>query len=123
MAQTLGLITLNWRGQDVPVKKGGKVTLGGLKQNPVIVGQQVNFANEFKESTVKCVTDMVPGQSLVGLFAPGQGPVIIECDTGQTYSWPDMFLTDRPGFTAGGGGEIPLEFAGGAPIELLAAQS
>jgi hypothetical protein len=116
----LGLIQLNWRGQDVPIEKGGKVKLGGIMQKPVVTGQTVDPASEYEGSEINAVTKMSTGMDVVALFASGQGPLVIKCDTGQTYSWPDAFLGVLAEFTAGDGGKIPLKFHGGTPTQVIA---
>lgn len=119
MAQTLGLISVIWRGANVPVEKGGKVTLGGLQQKEVIVGQQVDYANEMVASQVQATSRLKRGDSLLSLYAPGTGELQVQCDTGQTYLWPAAFLSTMPTFTGSDGGKLNLEWRAGAPEELL----
>lgn len=119
MAKVLGLLELNWRGQKIDIEKGAKVKLGGLQQKPVITGKQVDHADEFMQSEVTATAKLKAGDSLLAIWAPGAGELIAKCDTGQTYSWPDAFLTNRPEFTAGEGGKVPLAWAAGEPVELV----
>lgn len=39
--QTLGIIDIVWQGQKIPVEKGAKVRVGGLKANVVTYGRRV----------------------------------------------------------------------------------
>jgi hypothetical protein len=119
MAQTLGLISLAWRGQPLPIEKGGKVKIGGLMQKNVITGQQVDYANEMEASEVTANMKMDSTTLLLSIWAPGDGELQVTCDTGQSYVWPDAFLANRPEFTAGDGGKVPLKFSGGIPLELI----
>lgn len=119
MAQTLGLISVIWRGTNVPVEKGGTVTLGGLLQKEVITGMQVDYANEMTASHVTASSRLKRGDSLLSLYSPGQGELQVLCDTGQSYVWPDAFLAVMPKFTAGDGGKVALEWKAGIPQEVL----
>ncbi len=119
MAQTLGLINVIWRGQKLSIEKGGTVKLGGLLQKKVITGQQVDYANEMTASEVNVTARVQRGTSIIALFAPGQGELQVECDTGQTYTWPDAFIADQPSFTAGDGGKLKVKWEAGAATEVL----
>jgi hypothetical protein len=118
MAQTLGIIDIMWLGQKLAVKKGAKAVIGGLKQNPVIVGQQVDYANEMVASVVTATKSFRRGDQITGLYAGGTGELQVMCDTGQTYVWADAFLSNRPSLT-GGEGDLELEWTAGVPQELL----
>jgi len=119
MAKTLGLITVVWRGQTIPVEKGGKVKVGGLEQKPVVNGVQVDFANEMVASEITATTKMDADTRLLALWAPGAGELQVQCDTGQSYVWADAFLTGRPDFTAGDGGKVQLKWGGAIPLEQV----
>jgi hypothetical protein len=119
MAQTLGIIDLTWRGQRLAIEKGAKLKLGGVKNTVVVTGKQVHRAEEFEASEVTATIPLLRGQSLLALFGTGEGALSALCDTGQTYSWPDAFLTNRPEATGGEGGKVELTWAAGAPEELI----
>jgi hypothetical protein len=118
MAQVLGLVQVSWRGTPVPIEKGAKLKLGGLQQKPVITGQQVNYETEYEASEITVTTTLRRGDSLLTLYAPGQGALIVTCDTGQTYSWDDAFLAKRPELSDGGG-KSQLMWNAGEASELL----
>lgn len=119
MAQTLGIIDIEWRGVKIAVEKGASLELGGLMQKEVIAGRQVHFANEMTASKVTAMFPLRRGDSLLAIWAPGQGPLQVLCDTGQTYAWDDAFLTNRPKATSGDGGKVEGIWAGGEPSELI----
>lgn len=117
--QTLGIIDIAWRGQNLPCEKGATLKDGGFKQNTVITGRTVNFAQEFQAGEVKATVALGRGQSFAGLFTPGQGELQAICDTGQTLVWPDAFLQEPPQATGGEGGKIELTWIVGKAQELL----
>jgi hypothetical protein len=118
--QTLGIIDIVWKGQKIPVEKGAKIRVGGLKANTVIYGRRVAYANEFQASEVTATTHLARGQSFKALYATGEGELQVLCDTGQTFVFSDAFLADdRPELTGGEGGKIELKWAAGEPEELL----
>ena len=119
MAQALGLISVIWRGQKITVEKGGTVTLGGLLQKEIITGQQVDYADEFHSSEIDVTARIKRGTSVLALFAGGQGELQVQCDTGQTYTWPDAFIADQAKFTAGDGGKLKIKWKAGSPTEVL----
>jgi hypothetical protein len=119
MAQVLGLVQVNWNGSNIPVEKGSKVKLGGLLQKPVITGSQVDYTTEYDASEVTVVTTLKKGDALYSIFTPGAGPLIVTCDTGQTYSWGDGFITNLPEFTAGDGGKVSIKWNASQAVELV----
>ncbi len=119
MAQTLGLITVIWKGVNIPVEKGGTVTLGGLLQKEVITGTTVDYANEMHASEVQCTGRVRRGDALLALFGPGAGELQVQCDTGQSYLWPEAFFSGAPRFTGDDGGKLKLEWKAGSPQEIL----
>jgi hypothetical protein len=120
MAQFLGIVDIIWQGTNIPVEKGGKVKLGGLKNNPVTVGRQVGRAQEFVGSEIEAVTVMPRGQKFKERYGVGEGELQVVCDTGQSFIWADAFLTDQIEFTGGEGGKVPLKWSGGEPEEISA---
>lgn len=119
MAQVLGLIEVSWRGNKIPVEKGGKVKLGGLMQKGMVVGQQTDYAQEYEMSEVTVTTRLRRGDSLLDIFAPGAGELQVLCDTGQTYTFPDAFVSNRPEFTAGEGGKVQVKWNASNAAELV----
>ncbi len=119
MAQTLGIIDLVWNGTKIPIEKNGKVKLGGMQQNAVITGRQVDYSNEFMASEITATTVIKRGQSVLSLYAVGAGELQVLCDTGQTFVWPDAFLSNRPEFEGGAGGKMQMKWDAGEPTELL----
>lgn len=119
MAQVLGIMDLVWKGQKLDIEKGGKLMLGGIKNNAVTYGRQVGRAQEFVASEVTAVIPLKRGQRIGDVFGLGEGELQVICDTGQSYSWPDAFLTNRPDMTGGEGGKIELKFAAGEAEEVI----
>lgn len=116
--QTLGIIDLTWRGRTIDAEKGSKVKLGGLKQNVVTTGRRVHHADEMEASEITATIVLPRGMKLSDIFVRGEGDLIARCDSGQTYAWPDAFITNRPEMTGGEGGKIQIVWAAGEPTEM-----
>lgn len=120
MTQVLGIVDIVWRGRNIPVEKGAKFRPGGLKNNTVVYGRKAGRAQEFQESTATATTNLERGQRLGKLLDPGEGELQVLCDTGQIYVMRDAFLSgDIPDVTGGEGGKVELNWAAGAPEEIL----
>lgn len=120
MAQVLGIVDLVWQGKNIPVEKGAKFKLGGIKNNPVIYGRRVGRAQEFVASEVTATTVLERGQKFSELYSVEEGELQVICDTGQIYIIPDAFFTERPDITGGEGGKIELQWQGSEAEEVLA---
>lgn len=120
MTQVLGIVDIVWRGRNLPVEKGAKLRIGGIKNNAVTFGRKVGRAQEFQGSQVTATTNLEKGQRWGNLWDPGEGELQVLCDTGQTYVFNDAFLVDDiPEMTGGEGGKIELKWAASAPEEIL----
>ena len=119
MVQVLGIIDVVWRGQNIPVEKGAKIKLGGIKNNPVTYGRRVGRAQEFVGSEVTAVTNLERGKSYGSLYDEGEGELQVKCDTGHIYTFPDAFLTEIPEMTGGEGGKLELKWAGSDYEEVM----
>ena len=118
--QTLGIVDIYWRGRNIPVEKGAKLKLCGIKNNVVTYGRGVARAQEFQGSEITATTNLERGQSLLDLLDPGEDELQVICDTGQSFIWHDAFLEgDRPDATGGEGGKIELKWAAGEPEEII----
>lgn len=120
MTQVLGIIDIVWKGRNVPIEKGAKLKLGGIKNNPVVYGRKVGRAQEYEGSTIEAVTAYERGQSVKALYTEEEGELQVLCDTGQTFVWADAFLTDNRELTGGEGGKVALKWAGGDYEEIVA---
>lgn len=120
MAQVLGIVDIVWRGRNIPVEKGAKIKVGGIKNNAVSYGRKAGRAQEFEVSEVMATTNLEAGQRWGNLWDPSEGELQVVCDTGQTFVFGDAFLTDIPEITGGEGGKIELKWSGSAPEEILA---
>ncbi|MGV2066351.1 phage tail tube protein [Agrobacterium sp. 22-226-1] len=120
MTQVLGIVDIVWRGRNLPVERGAKLRIGGIKNNAVTYGRKVGRAQEFQGSQVTATTNLEKGQRWGNLWDPGEGELQVLCDTGQTYVFNDAFLVDDiPEMTGGEGGKIELKWAASAPEEIL----
>ena len=122
-AQTLGILELHWGGQPIPIESGGKVTLGGVRNKPVVVGRQVRRAQEMLQSEVSVTSVVQAGVSVLQLLGTAEAEMQVKCDTGQTFVWTTAFLEGAPGFSGGEGGKLELKLVAGEPQELMSAPS
>ena len=119
MAQTLGIIDLVWQGTTLDIEKGAKVKLGGYKQNAVLVQGKTHYAREWEASEITATTVLQRGQKVSDLFLAGTGELQANADTGQSFIWPDAFISNRPEVTAGEGGKVEVKWMGGPYRELI----
>lgn len=117
--RTLGVISIVWKGRNIPVEKGAKLKLGGMKNNPVVYGRKVGRAQEFVQSEVTATTAFEEGQVFADLYDEEEGELQVGCDTGQTYTFTDAFMTERSELTGGEGGKAELKWAAGDYQEVL----
>ena len=117
-AQTLGILELYWGGQPIPIEAGGKVTVGGVRNKPVVVGRQVRRAQEMLQSEVSVTSVVQAGQDVLGLINTPEQELQVKCDTGQIFVWSTAFLEGAPGFSGGEGGKLELKFVAGEPDQL-----
>lgn len=117
--QTLGIIDITWRGRNIPVEKGAKLKLGGLKNNPVTYGRRVARAQEFMASEITATAPLERGQSYSVIYDAGEGELQVICDTGHTFTFPDAFLVEHPEMTGGEGGKIELKWQAGDYEEVI----
>jgi len=119
MAQVLGITDIVWRGQAYAVKEGSKVKLGGTVNKAVVTGRRVDRAEAYEASEISATFALRRGMSLLTIWAPGDGALEVICDTGQTFSWSTAFLTNRPEFTSGEGGDVEATWSANDPNEVV----
>lgn len=119
MGQVVGIIDLVWKGRNVPVEKGAKLKLGGIANKGVVYGRKVGRAQEFMASEIEAVTVVERGQRVSELYTSEEGELQAVCDTGQTFVFPEAFLTDLREITGGEGGKVPLKWTAGDYEEIV----
>lgn len=118
--QVLGIVDIVWKGVNVPVEKGAKLRLGGIKNNPITFGRSVGRAQEYQGSEITAKTHLKKGQVWSEIYDAGEGELQVHCDTGQIYVFPEAFLSDDiPGLTGGEGGAIELKWSAGQWEEVV----
>lgn len=118
MTQVLGIVDIVWKGRNVKVEKGAKFKLGGIMNNEVVYGRSVGRAGEFAASAIEAVTALERGQKMRELYTNEEGELQVQCDTGQTYVFPDAFLLDLREITGGEGGKVGLKWSAGDYEEI-----
>jgi hypothetical protein len=116
--QVLGIVDITFKGRNIPIEKGAKVKLGGIANKAVTYGRKVGRSQEFMASEIEATTVIERGQRVKDLYTVEEGELQVLCDTGQTFVFPDAFLTDLREFTGGEGGKLPLKWSGGDYEEI-----
>lgn len=119
MAQVLGVVDVVWRGVSVPVQKGAKFTLSGLKNNTVVAGRRAYRSQEFVAGKLTATTVLERGKAYGDLYDEGEGELQVRCDTGHVYTCPDAFLTDGPPEISDDGGKLELMWTIGDYEEIM----
>lgn len=121
MARVLGIVEIIWLGRNIPVEKGAKLRLGGIKNNAVTFGRKVRPAGEYQGSEITAKTHLETGESWRDKYSDvDTGELQVKCDTKQSYIWADAFFEgDIPTITGGAGGEIELKWAAGDWEEVI----
>ena len=117
--QTLGVLDMVWGGEALDSEKGGKLKLGGWKQNATVTQGKVFYTREYEASEITFTTVLKLLQRIFDIFSPGTKELQVNCDTGQSFTFGDAFVSNRPEMTAGEGGKIEVKIMAGAYEELL----
>ena len=121
MAQTLGIGDLIWLGTKIPIKTAS-YKRGGLVNNAMVGSRQVFNSQEFQADTVEATIPFKKGDSLAAYAASQVGELQYVCDTGQTYTLPDAFVTGTPQLAPGSGkegGSVKITWAGSTAMEVV----
>lgn len=120
MAQTTGILDVYWRGQFLNTKPNVQQEIGGMR-NASVMGARRNFrAQSFKPSKITAEIIMTPGLDTAAMFAANiEDELQVKWDTGQTYTWPDAFITDVPKMTGGENGTLSVTWECGEPTVTL----
>jgi hypothetical protein len=120
MSKTVGIVSIVWLGQNIPIEKGAKMTPGGYMSKPVVLNGSWDTANEYVTGKVTCVTRLKKGQSLLAFSNNGDpGELQFNTDTGQQYTDPQAVIGNKPSLSGGDGGKVDLEWIIGEPVELV----
>jgi hypothetical protein len=98
---------------------GAKLELGGVDRTPVMDrGKIVGYTEQQTPCKLNCQISLGLGGSLGLLRVATNENITFETDIGISYIIANAFLTKPPVLTAGGGGQIDLEFAGDPAQEM-----
>jgi hypothetical protein len=113
-----GVMESSWLGNDVPLKPGSTFTLGGMSSKPQVVGGTVDFSNAMEASEVKLKVPVQKGVPITTTYVRGvAGELQVRCDSGQTFTWENAFITGVIPVTSGDSSEMEITFGGGTPLE------
>lgn len=107
MSISVGIVTIWWKGQQYDCQKGSSVRLPGTRNVTQVAGRTAHRSQEFQAGEIKATPLLLQGMSLAA-FSPGdEGELQAQADTGQTWVFPDAFITDAPTMTDDGG-KMPI---------------
>lgn len=119
MAQSLGIMKLFFGGEEIVIKPGGTLRLGGIVSRPQVAGTEVFRSEAMIESEITVKAILRRGQRVTDI-APAnvEREIQVHCDTGQTFVGESAFRKETLTITAGDQSEIDLVFACGAMVEI-----
>lgn len=118
MAQFVGRAVITADGAKLDMMKGAKLSLGGIKRNPVVTMSRVGYSEELVhaelegEIPVAADTDLETIRNMVG------ATVLFYTDNGHKYLVKNAFNQDPSTITTGEGGKVPVKL-GGDPAEKI----
>ena len=116
--QTIGIIDIIWRGQQLPVEKGSTIMLGGMKNNPIIYGRGLAYSRENTASKIKCSIVLAKGQRVDDLYYMDEDELQVKTDINSTYVFPRAILVNRPELNDSG--KFNMEWDAGVYEEVSA---
>lgn len=119
MAQSLGIIRVFFGGNELTIKPGGTVRLGGVVSRPQVAGTEVFRSQAMMESEITVQVMLERGQRLTDLIPANlEQELQVHCDTGQTFVFPSAFRKETLTITAGDTSQVEVIFAAGTPVEI-----
>lgn len=119
MAQSLGIIRVFFGGNELTIKPGGTVRLGGVVSRPQVAGTEVFRSEAMMESEITVQVMLERGQRLTDLIPANlEQELQVHCDTGQTFVFPSAFRKETLTITAGDTSQVEVIFAAGTPVEI-----
>ncbi len=120
-AQSLGVIDLTWGSTKLQVDaKSSSFSRGGIISTPVVAGRRVTQAQSFVAPMVKASFPLDQGVSLADLTALNGQPLVVKCDSGQTYTINGAFIVKDPTVKGGPGNNVSAEWSGQPALEVVA---
>ncbi|NHO33330.1 phage tail tube protein [Acetobacter fallax] len=107
MAESVGVLSIWWLGTQYDCQKGSSIRLPAMRNVTQVAGYTAHRSREFQQGQVKATPLLLVGQSLE-TFNPGdEGELQVLADTGQSWVFPDAYITDAPTLTDDGG-KMPI---------------
>lgn len=120
MSMTHSIAYIKVNGGLLRTLPGAKITLGGVKREPVVGASSVHgFAETIEPAMMECEISLTQGFSLEEIRNITNATVTYEADTGQTWVIHGAFCTETLQVNAGEGGKVPVKFAGQPAEEML----
>ncbi len=116
--QYLGRVLLRLNGQPLYSEKGAKLTLGGVKREPINLQYAFGYSEDGEPAKVECTTALAKGMSLQTLRTSVDAVLQFECDTGQIYVINNAYLTESPEISSDKG-KVTLKFSGDPAEEMM----
>lgn len=111
MTQRLGKAYIKVDAGLLETMPGAKLDPGGVTRTTVVGNNRVlGYSTKPKQARLECQIALGSNTSLEALGKIENATITFECDTGQTYTLRNAWLTDTPNVTDGDGGQVPLIF-------------
>jgi len=119
-AQSLGIISLAWGSTKIQVDtKSSSFKRGGLVSTAVVAGTQITQSQMTVAPEVTASFPLLKGQSLDDIKALAGQPLVVYCDTGQTYTLNGAFLVGDPMVKGGSGSNVSCKWSGQPALEVV----
>lgn len=118
MAQSVGILTIWWKGVKYDCAKGSSLRLPGMQNVTQVAGTTAHRSQQFQPGEVKATPLLLKGQSLAAFIPDDEGELQAQADTGQVWTLPDAFLLSAPTMTDDGG-KMPVTWNCSTYTELL----
>ncbi|GBQ23503.1 hypothetical protein AA0472_1119 [Acetobacter estunensis NRIC 0472] len=107
MAVSVGILSIWWKGVQYDCQKGSSLRLPAMRNVTQVAGFSAHRSRQFQQGQCKATPLLLEGQSL-SQFNPGdEGELQVVADTGQSWVFPDAYITDAPTMTDDGG-KMPI---------------
>lgn len=116
--QATGVVIVEINGMRLASKEGAKLNTGGMERTPITLQDgSVRFAEKPTHALVTATLVHGGDADVDALNNFKNGTCTFKTDTGKTYLISDAFTT-KPVEISGGEGEMPIEIAGRAAVEI-----
>lgn len=117
-SNSVGILSIWWNGTQYDCQKGSSLRLPGFRNVTQVAGYTAHRSQEFQAGECKATPLLLEGMGL-STFTPGDsGELQVVANTGQSWVFPDAWITDAPTMTDDGG-KVPVTWNMNVGQELI----